>query len=239
MGEVQNAGSAPPTANKCRRGKPCRPTSTRRRNIPAAPTARAARRACVEVLELPLELPADGRLGYVVVAPNRRGLPSFGQEWLDQISGDYSGQNIRDYLAAIDDVAREPWADETEWAVWAPPTAAIRSTTWRVPRKDGSKAFIAHCGIYDFDSMYGETRTVVREQRLRRPLLGQTETPWRNVLCQLAPQIRNEVGHADTYRHGRKRLPHPLHAIAGRSRHGQPGYEGYRRGWWNSEDEAQ
>ena len=45
--------------------------------------------------------------GYIVVAPNRRGLPSFGQEWLDQISGDYSGQNIRDYLSAIDDVARD------------------------------------------------------------------------------------------------------------------------------------
>ena len=50
--------------------------------------------------------------GYVVVAPNRRGLPSFGQEWLDQISGDYSGQNIRDYLAAIDSVSAEPWSDE-------------------------------------------------------------------------------------------------------------------------------
>ena len=49
--------------------------------------------------------------GYVVVAPNRRGVPSFGQEWLEQISGDYSGQNIRDYLSAIDDVAREPWCD--------------------------------------------------------------------------------------------------------------------------------
>ncbi len=49
--------------------------------------------------------------GYVVVAPNRRGVPSFGQQWLDQISGDYSGQNIRDYLSAIDDVAAEPWVD--------------------------------------------------------------------------------------------------------------------------------
>ena len=39
--------------------------------------------------------------GYIVVAPNRRGLPSFGQEWLDQISGDYSGQNIRDYLSDL------------------------------------------------------------------------------------------------------------------------------------------
>ncbi|HQB77662.1 MAG TPA: prolyl oligopeptidase family serine peptidase, partial [Tenuifilaceae bacterium] len=47
--------------------------------------------------------------GYVVVAPNRRGVPSFGQEWNAQISGDYSGQNIKDYLSAIDDVAKESW----------------------------------------------------------------------------------------------------------------------------------
>ena len=49
--------------------------------------------------------------GYVVVAPNRRGCPSFGSEWREQISGDYAGQNIQDYLAAIDEVAKEPWCD--------------------------------------------------------------------------------------------------------------------------------
>ena len=49
--------------------------------------------------------------GYVVVAPNRRGCPSFGSEWREQISGDYAGQNIQDYLAAIDTVAKEPWCD--------------------------------------------------------------------------------------------------------------------------------
>ena len=75
--------------------------------------------------------------GYVVVAPNRRGLPSFGQEWLDQISGDYSGQNIRDYLSAVDDVAREPTA--TAWAAWAPRTAAIRSSSWRATTTGGSR----------------------------------------------------------------------------------------------------
>ena len=42
--------------------------------------------------------------GYIIVAPNRRGLPGFGQEWLEQISGDYSGQNIKDYLSAADAV---------------------------------------------------------------------------------------------------------------------------------------
>ena len=49
--------------------------------------------------------------GYIIVAPNRRGLPGFGQEWLEQISGDYSGQNIKDYLSAIDDAKREPYID--------------------------------------------------------------------------------------------------------------------------------
>ena len=50
--------------------------------------------------------------GYIIVAPNRRGLPGFGQEWLEQISGDYSGQNIKDYLSAIDEAKKEPYIDE-------------------------------------------------------------------------------------------------------------------------------
>jgi dipeptidyl aminopeptidase/acylaminoacyl peptidase len=50
--------------------------------------------------------------GYIVVAPNRRGLPTFGQDWNDQISGDWGGQAMKDYLAAIDEVAKEPYVDE-------------------------------------------------------------------------------------------------------------------------------
>jgi dipeptidyl aminopeptidase/acylaminoacyl peptidase len=46
--------------------------------------------------------------GYVNVAPNRRGLPTFGEEWNAQISGDYGGQNMKDYLSAIDDIEKEP-----------------------------------------------------------------------------------------------------------------------------------
>ncbi len=53
--------------------------------------------------------------GYIVVAPNRRGgLPGFGQEWLEQISGDYGGQNMKDYLSAIDAMTKEPFVDETK-----------------------------------------------------------------------------------------------------------------------------
>ncbi len=95
--------------------------------------------------------------GYVVVAPNRRGVPSFGQEWLEQISGDYSGQNIRDYLSAIDAVAEEPWADETRMGCVGASYGGY-SVYYLAGHHEGRfKAFIAHCGIFDFDSMYGET----------------------------------------------------------------------------------
>ncbi len=95
--------------------------------------------------------------GYIVVAPNRRGLPSFGQEWLDQISGDYSGQNIQDYLSAIDDVAKEPWADENRMGCVGASYGGY-STYYLAGHHDKRfKVFIAHCGIFNFESMYGET----------------------------------------------------------------------------------
>ena len=95
--------------------------------------------------------------GYVVVAPNRRGCPSFGQEWTDQISGDYSGQNIKDYLAAIDEVSKEPWVDvDHRGCVGA--SYGGYSTYYLAGVHEGRfKAFIAHCGIFNFESMYGHT----------------------------------------------------------------------------------
>lgn len=95
--------------------------------------------------------------GYIVVAPNRRGLPSFGQEWLDQISGDYSGQNIRDYLSAIDDVAKEPWADETRMGCVGASYGGYSVYFLAGCHEKRFKAFISHCGIFNFESMYGET----------------------------------------------------------------------------------
>ncbi len=95
--------------------------------------------------------------GYIVVAPNRRGLPSFGQEWLDQISGDYSGQNIRDYLSAIDDVAREEWADETRMGCVGASYGGYSVYFLAGCHEQRFKAFVSHCGIFDFDSMYGHT----------------------------------------------------------------------------------
>mgnify|MGYP001777093817 FL=1 len=95
--------------------------------------------------------------GYVVVAPNRRGVPSFGQEWLDQISGDYSGQNIRDYLSAIDDVAREEWCDRDRMGCVGASYGGYSVFFLAGNHDRRFKAFIAHCGIYNFESMYGET----------------------------------------------------------------------------------
>ena len=95
--------------------------------------------------------------GYVVVAPNRRGLPSFGQEWLDQISGDYSGQNIRDYLSAIDDVAREPWCDRDHLGCVGASYGGYSVYFLAGCHQKRFKAFISHCGIFNFESMYGET----------------------------------------------------------------------------------
>ena len=95
--------------------------------------------------------------GYVVVAPDRRGGPSFGQEWLDQISGDYSGQNIRDYLSAIDDVAKEPWCDRDRLGCVGASYGGYSVFYLAGCHEKRFKAFIAHCGIFNFESMYGET----------------------------------------------------------------------------------
>ena len=95
--------------------------------------------------------------GYVVVAPNRRGCPSFGSEWREQISGDYAGQNIQDYLAAIDEVAKEPWCD-TEHMGCVGASYGGYSVYYLAGHHDNRfKAFISHCGIFNFESMYGET----------------------------------------------------------------------------------
>ena len=95
--------------------------------------------------------------GYIVVAPNRRGVPSFGQEWLDQISGDYSGQNIRDYLSAIDDVSKEPWCDENRLGCVGASYGGYSVYFLAGCHEKRFKAFVSHCGIFNFESMYGET----------------------------------------------------------------------------------
>ena len=94
---------------------------------------------------------------YIIVAPNRRGLPGFGQEWNEQISGDYGGQNMRDYLAAIDELAKEPFIDEDRLGAVGASYGGF-SVYWLAGNHNGRfKAFIAHDGMFNLEAQYLET----------------------------------------------------------------------------------
>ena len=95
--------------------------------------------------------------GYVVIAPNRRGLPGFGTEWNAEISGDYGGQNMRDYFAAVDAVKTEPWVDETKIGAVGASYGGF-SVYWLAGHHEGRfAAFIAHAGIFNIEAQYLET----------------------------------------------------------------------------------
>ena len=95
--------------------------------------------------------------GYIVMAPNRRGLPGFGQDWNDAISKDWGGMPMTDILAATDAMAKEPYVDKDGLcAVGA--SAGGYAAFWLAGHHDNRfKAFIAHCGVFNFESMYGST----------------------------------------------------------------------------------
>jgi dipeptidyl aminopeptidase/acylaminoacyl peptidase len=95
--------------------------------------------------------------GYIVVAPNRRGVPGFGSEWLEQISGDYGGQNMKDYFSAIDAVAAEPFVDENRLGATGASYGGF-SVYWLAGNHDGRfKAFFSHAGIFNLEAQYLET----------------------------------------------------------------------------------
>ena len=95
--------------------------------------------------------------GYIVIAPNRRGLPGFGTEWNAQISKDYGGQNMKDYLSAVDDMKREAYVDaEHIGAVGA--SYGGFSVYWLAGHHEGRFAcLIAHAGIFNMEAQYLET----------------------------------------------------------------------------------
>ena len=95
--------------------------------------------------------------GYIIVAPNRRGLPGFGQEWLEEISGDYAGQCMKDYLTAIDDACNEKYVDKDHLGCVGASFGGY-SVYWLAGNHNKRfKAFIAHDGIFNEQQQYAET----------------------------------------------------------------------------------
>ena len=94
---------------------------------------------------------------YIIVAPNRRGLPGFGVEWNEAISGDYGGQCMKDYFTAIDEVAKEPYVDKDRLGCVGASFGGF-SVYWLAGHHDKRfKAFIAHDGIFNMEMQYLET----------------------------------------------------------------------------------
>ncbi len=98
--------------------------------------------------------------GYVVVAPNRRGLPSFGQRWNDEISGNWGGLVMQDLLTAIDTVSAEPYIDKDRLGAVGASFGGF-SVYWLAGNHDKRfKTFISHCGLFNMTSWFGTTEEV-------------------------------------------------------------------------------
>ncbi len=98
--------------------------------------------------------------GYIMVLPNRRGLPGFGQEWNEQISGKWGEQAMADLISVTDDISKEMYVDKDKMAAVGASFGGY-SVYWLAGHhKKRFKAFIAHCGVFNLESMYGSTEEV-------------------------------------------------------------------------------
>lgn len=95
--------------------------------------------------------------GYIVICPNRRGLPGFGTEWNHQISKDYPGQNMQDYLSAVDYMREKPYVDRDHIGAIGASYGGF-SVYWLAGHHEGRfAALIAHAGIFNIEAQYMET----------------------------------------------------------------------------------
>lgn len=94
---------------------------------------------------------------YIIIAPNRRGLPGFGMEWNEQISGDYGGQCMQDLFCAIDDIAKEPYVDSDRLGCVGASFGGFTAMWMAGHHNKRFKAFIAHDGFFNMEQQYYET----------------------------------------------------------------------------------
>ena len=95
--------------------------------------------------------------GYIIVAPNRRGMYGHGREWNEQISKDWGGQVMKDYLSAIDEVSKEPYVDKDRLGCIGASFGGYSAFWLAGNHNNRFKTFISHDGIFDMRSMYGTT----------------------------------------------------------------------------------
>ena len=98
--------------------------------------------------------------GYVVVAPNRRGMYGHGQAWNEQISKDWGGQVMDDYLSAIDDVSKESYVDKARLGCVGASYGGYSVYYLAGIHNNRFKTFIAHDGVFNTQSMFGTTEEV-------------------------------------------------------------------------------
>lgn len=98
--------------------------------------------------------------GYIIVAPNRRGLPGFGVEWNEAISKDWGGQAMQDYLTAIDEISKEKYIDNDRIGAVGASYGGYSVYFLAGIHQKRFKTFISHCGVFNLESMYGTTEEV-------------------------------------------------------------------------------
>jgi dipeptidyl aminopeptidase/acylaminoacyl peptidase len=116
--------------------------------------------------------------GYIIIAPNRRGMPGHGSEWNDAIPGDYGGQCMKDYLSAIDDIGSEPYVNKDKLGAVGASFGGF-SVYWLAGNHNKRfKTFIAHCGMFNMESWYGTTEEMYFANNDNKgPYWSQTEHP--------------------------------------------------------------
>jgi len=94
---------------------------------------------------------------YIIVAPNRRGMPGHGVEWNAEISKDWGGQVMDDYLSAIDELAKEPYVDNDRLGAIGASFGGYSVFYLAGIHEKRFKTFISHDGVFDTRTMYGTT----------------------------------------------------------------------------------
>ena len=141
---------------------------------------------------------------YIIVAPNRRGLPGFGNEWNEAISGDYGGQCMKDYFTAIDEMAKEPFVDKERLGCVGASFGGFGTSRQTLQSIHCSRRYLQHG-----NAIPRNRREMVCQLGHGRRLLGKAERNSATHLRQLSTSVRRQMGHSHSVYPWRERLSHP------------------------------